>query len=194
MLHAEQMIALKGGISLEENGEGQPIKLMNGTELSLKSALLLRNLGNQISYSWLGDIDPRTARDVIFVSEGMTQMWKHWDAQPSTQSRGIADQDGETEQDSLWVGGMLAEIVLKLPLMPGQSRLFAYIDERPGELKIKPAEDQFDGRCVVVAHLTPPILRDISPDVSIWSRPVEPADTATETADENQETEGILGL
>ena len=95
-------------------------------------------------------------------------LWKHWDASQETASAPAAQGEKEAA-DTLWIGGILKDLVNRTPLMPGQTRLFAYTDDRPGELTITPQEDQFDGRCVVVAHLSPHQLGPVTPDRSIWS-------------------------
>ncbi len=169
MLHAEQMVALGGDVSLAQTDEGG-WKLLNGTTLPLRGALLLRNDAGVVSHAWVGDVAQKTATAVKFERSTLGQLWQNWDADPATF---ITDSNGALASepgDSLWIGGVLAELVRKTPLVLGQSRLFAYTDARPGELKITPAEDQFDGRCVVVAHLSPAQLGPIQPDLNIWSR------------------------
>jgi hypothetical protein len=171
MLHAEQMVAFKGGISLEKSADTQQLKLMNATELALKSAIVLRNVDGAVSYAWLSDVEPKSLKDLDFKLASK-ELWKHWDAHSETASATTID--GKTDSlDTLWIGGILKELVNRTPLMPGQSRLFAYTDDRPGELTITPSEDQFDGRCVVVAHLSPHQLGPVIPDRSIWSNRTE---------------------
>ncbi len=171
MLHAEQMVPLKGGISLESSAESSQLKLMNATELALKSALVFRNVDGEVSYAWLSDVEPKSLKNLDFkLAEA--DLWKHWDAHQETASASVVE--GQTGAlDTLWIGGILKDLVLRTPLMPGQSRLFAYTDDRPGELTITPSEDQFDGRCVVVAHLSSHQLGPVTPDRSIWSNRTE---------------------
>jgi len=171
MLHAEQMVPLKGGISLEKSEDSQQLKLMNATELALKSALVLRNVEGEVSYAWLSDVEPKSLKDIEFKPAG-ADLWKHWDSHQETASPTTIEGQTET-MDTLWIGGILKDLVNRTPLMPGQSRLFAYTDDRPGELTITPPEDQFDGRCVVVAHLSSHQLGPVTPDRSIWSNRME---------------------
>ncbi len=169
MLHAEQMIALGGSLSLESTDDGT-LKLLNGTSLSLRGALLLRNEEGALRHAWVGDMVEKTAKSIAFASSPFSESWQHWNQDPVTHA---PDKNGVAlaePSDALWIGGILTELVRKTPLMPGQSRLFAYTDARPGELKITPTEDQFDGRCVVVAHLSPAQLGPVRPDLNIWSR------------------------
>lgn len=167
MLHAEQMVALKGGISLEKSEDSQQLKLMNATELALKSAIILRNIDGEISYAWLSDVEPKSLQALEF-KQASTDLWKHWDANKETASQSTST--GKVDpNESLWIGGILKDLLNRTPLVPGQARLIAYTDDRPGELTIKPQEEQFDGRCVVVAHLSPHQLGPVSPDRSIWS-------------------------
>jgi hypothetical protein len=170
MLHAEQMVSLGGGMSLEATDDGAGYKLLNGTNLPIRGAIVIRNVDGKLSHGWVGEVGERTAKAVHFEDGVTAEMWRHWNGDPVTL---IPDKSGDVAaaaSDTLWVGGILAELVRKTPLVPGQARLFAYTDVRPGELKISPTEDQFDGRCVVVAHLTPAELGGVHPDLSIWSR------------------------
>jgi hypothetical protein len=165
------MVPLKGGISLEKSEDSQKLKLMNATELALKSAIVLRNVDGDVSYAWLSDSEPTSLKELEFKPVGV-ELWKHWDAHPETASP--TKIEGQTEAlDTLWIGGILRDLVNRTPLMPGQSRLFAYTDDRPGELTITPVEDQFEGRCVVVAHLSSHQLGPVTPDRSIWSNRME---------------------
>ena len=168
MIHAEQMVALNGGITLEPATDSKPLQLMNATELTLKSTLVVRNEAGVISYAWLDEVDPKSLKSVAFKAAQAKDLRAKWDAQPETVT--AASNDATTAAaDTLWVGGILSELLNRTPLMPGQTRLFAYTDDRPGELTITPQEDQFDGRCVVVAHLSTHQLGPVTPDQKIWS-------------------------
>jgi hypothetical protein len=169
MLHAEQMVALGGGISLEPTSDGKDWKLMNASELELKAAVILRNEGKSLSYAWLDEVEGKTAKAIRFEPMSEETLMGHWKGRPETWVPEKANELPIEESESLWVGGVLAELLRKSPLVPGQTRLFAYTDSRPGELSIVPKEDQFEGRCVVVAHLTPSQLTSIRPDVEISS-------------------------
>ncbi len=172
ILHAEQMVPLKGAIKLEKAADSEQLKIVNSTEIALKSAFALRNVDGAISYAWLNDISPKSMKELNFTLAD-SDMWKHWDSDQVTASL-PADQQSDAA-DTLWVGGVLRELVNRTPLMPGQVRLFAYTNDRPGDLTITPVEDEFDGRCVVVVHLAPHQLGPVTPDRSIWSNRVESA-------------------
>ncbi len=186
MLHAEQMVPLTGGISLEKSLDGEKLQLMNATELALKSGLVVRNEEGKVTYAWVGEVMPRTVEDLEFLEASDSALWKNWNSAPETMAPDQITQIA-SETDTLWVGGILGDLLNRTPLMPGQVRLIAYTDDRPGELTLAPAEDQFDGRCVVVANLTSPTFGPVTPDRSIWSGvvstpPVEeakPDDAAT---------------
>ncbi|MDX1927885.1 MAG: hypothetical protein SFV81_15280 [Pirellulaceae bacterium] len=171
MLHAEQMVPLKGGVSLEKSPDSEQQQLMNATELVLKSTMVLRNVDGEISYAWLSDVEPKSLKNLDFKPAD-AGLWKHWNANQETASSPAAEGQKEAA-DTLWIGGILKDLVNRTPLMPGQTRLFAYTDDRPGELTITPQEDQFDGRCVVVAHLSSHQLGPVTPDRSIWSNRTE---------------------
>ncbi len=183
MLHAEQMVPLPGGL-LIDTSTGPAVAIKNTTGLNLKSGLVIRQLASgEIQSAWLGDLASGQSATLDYETAAGSDILQNWDAQSATQFR--APETSEAQQDSLWIGGVLSEVLRKTPLAPGQSRLIAYCDERPGNLQVTPAEDQFDGRCVVVAHLTPSELGDTRPDLNIWSRvggdvnqtaPVDPQD------------------
>ncbi len=184
MLHAEQMVSLKGGISLEKSEDSQRLKLMNATELALTSALVLSNVNGDVFYAWLNAVEPKSLKDLEFKLAN-AELWKHWDAHLETASPTIIE--GKTDAiENLWIGGILKDVVNRTPLMPGQSRLFAYTDDRPGELTITPKEDQFAGRCIVVAHLSSHQLGPVTPDQSIWSNRAEGAPPDAAEVDETE--------
>ena len=190
MLHAEQMVPLKGGISLEKSEDSQQLELMNATELTLKSTIVLRNVDGEISYAWVNDVEPKSLKKLEFKL-AVDDLWKHWDAQKETASPTAVEGQGDAV-DTLWIGGILKDLVDRTPLMPGQARMFAYTDDRPGELTITPQEDQFDGRCVVVAHLSSHQLGPVTPDRSIWSNRMEgtpPVDAEIGEIDPNKAIE-----
>lgn len=172
MLHAEQMVKLSGGVTLEKSEDGQQLQLMNATELLLKSALVIRNDEGKVKIAWLDEVNPRSLKDLSFTDASASELWKHWDEAAETVSPDRLSNFAESGE-TLWVGGILADLLTRTPLVPGQSRLIAYTDDRPGELTISPVEDQFDGRCVVVANLSSQTLGTVTPDRSIWSGVIE---------------------
>ncbi len=170
MLHAEQMVSVGSGVALRVGEDGQSYRLLNGTEMPLSGALILRNTGEALQYAWVGEIGAKSGEAVKFADGSLDAILGKWNETPATRLPSLAGEAPAEASDTLWIGGILGELLRKTPLVPGQSRLFAYTDARPGELKITPAEDQFDGRCVIVAHLTPAEFGPIRPDVTIWSR------------------------
>lgn len=163
MVHAEQLIEMPNGLVLKKDENGEE-SLGNGTGLPLKGALVLRNDKGFVKFTWIGGMADNQISKLNFRPED-DSLWEHWENDPATSSN-----PSEESKDTLWIGGMLKEIAKRTPLMPGQTRLIAYTDARPGELQILPKEDQFEGRCVVVAHLTSQELGDVKPDARIWSR------------------------
>ena len=135
-------------------------------------------------YAWLNAVEPKSLKDLEFKLAN-AELWKHWDAHLETASPTIIE--GKTDAiENLWIGGILKDVVNRTPLMPGQSRLFAYTDDRPGELTITPKEDQFAGRCIVVAHLSSHQLGPVTPDQSIWSNRAEGAPPDAAEVDETE--------
>lgn len=168
MLHAEQMISLAGEITLERS-EGDQLRLMNASEIELQDALLLRNVAGTIEFARLDQLTPKTAKSVEFRVATSESLWEGWNSNSETIVPD--DSSGETPAgvDRLWIGGILSEIARKTPLMDGQTRLIGRTEQRLGDLKINPIEEQFDGRCVVVVHLEPAKLSPVYPDENIAS-------------------------
>lgn len=198
MVHAEQMVPLQGGLQLGTLDTGAAA-IKNKTGLDLRAALLVRMGADQgIEYAWLGALDSGDSAPLSFQTATADALLKPWQESPITQADlppEIASGDSLADQYSaLWVGGVLHAALRKTPLMPGQTRLFAYSDDRPGDLTVKPAEDQYDGRCVVVAHLTPQTLPQIQPDLLIMSRNTTPLEEAQEDAPPQPESdeEGVM--
>jgi hypothetical protein len=173
MVHAEQIVGLEGGLLLGQSSAELPA-LKNETGLEIRGAMVLKCLeAGRLQYAWIGDLANGQAVNLNYEPASIARLWENWELDPATQANVPPEQsEGSDAVDSLWIGGLLSEIVRKTPLMPGQTRLFAYTDDRPGDLKVLPKEDQFDGRCVIVAHLTPQTLGQVVPDELIMSRPI----------------------
>ncbi len=168
LLHAEQMVSLGGTIRLDTSQDGK-WKLVNGTEMPLQSAIVVRNDQGKISYAWLPKIEGKSSESIDFVNQASDSIWQYWNRQPDTWIPQDVQKTPAVETDGLWIGGLLHELVRKSPLIPGQTRLFAFTDNHPGELTITPKEDQFEGRCVLVAHLSASRLPGVRPDKNIAS-------------------------
>ncbi len=169
MLHTEQVISLPGAVVLGRSASQQAM-VKNETGLPLRACVVLHSpAAGEIEFCWIDELAPgqTVALEFTPVSSGL---WQCWEDRSSTQAtRPEADSDGD---DTLWVGGLLRDLARKTPLSPGQMRLIGYTDDRPGDLKVLPAEDQLDGRCVVVAHLNPPQLASVEPDPWVLGRAV----------------------
>jgi hypothetical protein len=185
MVHAEQIVELGGGLVLGETADRSPA-LKNETGLDLKGVLIMRrSTGERVTVAFVGELPTGSSARLEFQSLEGSSFRTFWDSSPVTAlsyvPAALPDKGQDTKfssNDSLSVGGMLHEAVRKTPLMPGQTRLFGYTDDRIGGLEVQPAEDQFDGRCIVIAHLTPQALGDIRPDKNIMSRDMEALDTS----------------
>lgn len=173
MLHAEQIVGLDGGLrlgSLGANGDsGEALK--NDTGLQLQECMLVRRSeDDQIELAWVGDLPSGQTAPLQFEPASSDRLWENWKNNPITQPDLPEVEVGSgSDNDALWIGGVLREIVRKTPIMQGQTRLFGFTNDRPSELRVNPAEDQYDGRCVIVAHLTPRILGNVTPDKNIMS-------------------------
>lgn len=174
MIHAEQIVSLSGGLRLgsrQADGSGLPA-IKNETGLDLQATMVLhRDDAGAIQMAWIGELATGASMELEYRPVEIDALWVRWQEDPITQSEVPSDESLESsETDALWIGGVLEELVRKTPLMPGQTRLFAYSNDRVSKLNLAPAEDQFDGRCLIVAHLTPPKLGDVQPDRNIRSR------------------------
>jgi hypothetical protein len=174
MLHAEQVVDLPGGLVLGQTASGKTA-VKNESGLQLRGALVIHSPSTGvIEGCWLGELAQGQAAELVLEDVERTRPWEQWDTEPITRLRSgsepTADSAGTKQLASLWIGGVLQELLLKTPLVPGQMRLLAYTDDRPGNLQVTPAEDQLDARCVVVAHLSSPRLGPVQPDRIILSR------------------------
>jgi hypothetical protein len=170
ILHAEQIVPLDGGLSLGETGEQQPA-IRNKTGLNLQAALVLRCLDDgSLEQAWLGKIAADDVMRLEFQPCTLEQIGQQWKDDLTTQPAKPLSTEIGSDADALWIGGILRDLVRMTPVVPGQTRLIGYTDDRPGSLNVTPREDQFDGRCVVVAHLTPLRLGDVQPDAKILGR------------------------
>ncbi|MCA9134689.1 MAG: hypothetical protein KDA45_16090, partial [Planctomycetales bacterium] len=174
MLHAEQMVELPGGLLLGQSAAGKAA-LKNSTGLQLRGAMVLRlPQAGVLETAWIGDLPAGQAASLDFVSSSPENLWEWWNREPATRWNASADRvdadSNERASESLQLGGLLNDVVRKTPLLPGQTRLFAYTDDRPGQLTVSPTEDQFDRRCLIVAHLTPHHLGTVQPDIQVMSR------------------------
>lgn len=174
MIHSEQIVPLSGGLRLgSRSGEStEQNVLKNDTGLTLEGVLIVRSLpGNNIEYSWVGDLLDGQTEDLEFQSVSQGDIWSHWSENPITRpNQPAGDLEGSSDVNDMWVGGVLRDLVVTTPLVPGQTRLFAYTNDRISQLKMTPQEDQVDARTLIVAHLTPMQLGEITPDVAIASR------------------------
>ncbi|HAC93087.1 MAG TPA: hypothetical protein DCF63_21010 [Planctomycetaceae bacterium] len=175
MLHGEQMINLSTPIGWLSDSEKSMLK--NSSDIPLKSVLLLRqNSKGGYESAWLGELVAGQQTNVVWNPQTMNEALQPWNDQLLTQAeKPTAKQLQAT--DGRWVGRLLDQIARGVPLTPGQAVMIGYTDKRLGAIDIQPSQDQYDGICVLVAHLSPPAMRPIQPDVNILSQqrlPQEP--------------------
>ncbi|MGN6546406.1 MAG: hypothetical protein ACTHK7_15235 [Aureliella sp.] len=177
MLHSEEMVGLPGGI-LFATEEDRPVSasVKNTTGIALKSCCLVRRGDDGVfQYAWLGDLAEDASRKADWVEADINAPWDHWNKsiitrRPESGEVPVASDETQTDASGLLVGGLLNELLTAVPLVPGQVRLLAYTDQRPGKMVVEPVDDQLDSRTVVMAHLRPANWRPITPDTSIIGR------------------------
>jgi hypothetical protein len=168
MLHAEQIVTLPGSLQLGAGDANAPA-IRNEMGIEVKSAVVIKRLeSGEVQKAWIGDLAPMKVAKLTYEPHQLNAVLPDWENNLVTQAS--APFASDTLVDSLWIGGVLNEILQKTPLMPGQTRLIGYTDERPGKLELTPSNEQYDGRCIVVVHLTPQTLGDIVPDKNIMSK------------------------
>jgi hypothetical protein len=169
MLHAEQMVQLGSPVRWLESDSSTPA-LVNSSDLSLQSALLLhRTDSGQLKSARLERLEPGEKKSVVWQSADLQSATALWNDSLLTQN--LQPTSSELRQlEGIWVGGLLNQIAQNVPLPPGSIVLIGLADQRLGALKIQPAQDQFDGNCLVVAHLKQPPLGSVMPDRNIFSR------------------------
>lgn len=176
MVHAEQMVSFPKGMAYTAEPDTLTAKITNGTDLNLRSGILLRFVQPAgLQLSWLGDLAAGESAKIQFASASLDDAWQHWNESPITCDPRLLARFTESagaHNDAIRLGAVLSELTQKVPLVEGQTRLFAYADQRPGKLLMEPAEDQLDSRCVVMAHLTSATLGSVTPDLRILSRPI----------------------
>ncbi len=194
MVHAEQMVEFTEGIQYQTDGTSNRATIVNGTGLSLQSCLFVRRLPSGVlQMAWQDQLTAAQPTMLEFKNALWEDLPRAWNRSPITRIQNSASQASDaaesqpsiTTDSTLAVGNVLWELVNKVPLVPGQTRLFCFTDHRPGKLTIKPQEDQLDSRCVVMAHLTPMILPDLTPDQRILSRvggPVDPLESSNKNS------------
>lgn len=173
MVHSEQIIPLDGGLRLgARSAESENADVLkNETGLTLEGVLVIRRLAESVEYSWVGDLLDGQTADLQYQDAAQGDVWEKWSENPITRPlESDLAEEAASDTNDMWIGGVLRELVRKTPLMEGQTRMFAYTNDKISQLKMTPKEDQVDGRTLVVAHLTPMKLAGITPDVKIASR------------------------
>ncbi|GAB5406753.1 MAG: hypothetical protein Aurels2KO_49840 [Aureliella sp.] len=168
-VHAEQMVSLDGGLSLgtRENGASA---IRNDTGAELVAALVVRRDDQgAIEYATIDELQSGQIATVTFAPASRDSLWQSWESDPVTQSLAPPQEEMLAADEPLWLGGLMKSIVQKTPLIRGQVLLVGYTRDSIGELALTPDQDQYDRRCVVVAHLKPGNLQPVIPDRSILS-------------------------
>lgn len=169
-VHAEQMLSLPGSLSLGQRETGQDA-LRNDTGKDLRSALILRReSGSAVEYCYLDELTTGQVVTLDYVAVEGENLWESWNKSPVTGSAAPSQEELSDADEPLWLGGVMQSIVRKTPLAEGQVLLVGFTEQRVGAMELSPSQDQFDSRCVVVAHLRPGRLPVVVPDRSILSR------------------------
>lgn len=174
MLHGEQMIRL--GSPIGWLADSNKYVLKNSNDLPLQGVLLLRQrLEGGYQSAWIGDFASGEQKNIVWKDQSIDDALEPWNDQLLTQAQQPTTQQLQAT-DGRWIGRLLNQIARGLPLTAGQAVMIGYTDKRLGEMKFKPSQDQYDGICLLVAHLSPPALRPIQPDLTILSQRHQAAD------------------
>lgn len=186
-LRSEQVLSLAAPVRLELTEQGTQA-VANGSELTIQDCLLLRMTEDrQFESAWMGTLDSGSRQSISWQRSDLENSLTNWQKQTHTQpDRPVSEELQNLKR--LWIGGLLDRIARQYPLMPGASVLIGHSEEPLGSIKISPEQDQYDRSCVVVVHLSKPVLGPVKPDVSIMSR-AEVAEAAEADADAIKERE-----
>ncbi len=168
-VHAEQMVSMSGGLSLgtRENGASA---VRNDTGVAVSSALVVRrNSEGAIEHAWVDQLESGQIATIDFLPASGDSLWESWEDDPVTRPQSPTQEELLAAGEPLWLGGVMKSVVQKTPLIKDQVLLVGYTRDRIGELTLTPDQDQYDSRCVVVAHLKPGALPLVIPDRSILS-------------------------
>ncbi len=168
-VHAGQMVSMSGGLSLgtRENGASA---VRNDTGVAVSSALVVRrNSEGAIEHAWVDQLESGKIATIDFIPASGDSLWESWEDDPVTRPQSPTQEELLAAGEPLWLGGVMKSVVQKTPLIKGQVLLVGYTRDRIGELTLTPDQDQYDSRCVVVAHLKPGALPLVIPDRSILS-------------------------
>jgi hypothetical protein len=169
MVHAEQMVQLDGPVRWKESEDGAD-QLMNSRQFALDSVLLLRRTASgQLQYAWFERLEAGQRATVVWRPGSLSTACEPWNKRLNTQLS--KPTTGELKQmRGMWLGGLLDRLAQKTPIQPGAAVLIGLTDQHMGALKLSPAQDQVDSSCIVVAHLSRPVVGPAVPDQSIYSR------------------------
>ena len=185
MMRSEQMLTLNSSVRLESPEVGGQM-LVNGTNIPFEDCLLLRmNEQKQLESEWVGKLDADSRKNIQWQPTSIDTATAQWDSQLHSSPERPGTEELQNMQ-GLWIGGLLNRIARKYPMLPGACVLIGHTRQPIGSLKIAPKQDQYDSDCVVVVHLSQPILSNIQPDISIISRG-EAVDSAGESGEKVKE-------
>lgn len=157
LLHSEQIVDVGGAVRLVATASGW--RVVNETTLDLRGVgVARRDAGKQAEVAWVGELPPEESAPLRFsrLPSGAVRLFDAWDDADETSS-----EPGEGEL-SLWPVLELAQQPSRM--LPGQVKLFGWVETPPGQLTISPQASQELSRGLVIAHLRsayfPPLARD----------------------------------
>ncbi|HBE68895.1 MAG TPA: hypothetical protein DDW52_12175 [Planctomycetaceae bacterium] len=164
-IHAEQMVTLEGPLSLGARGSGE-LAVKNDSGVPISSALVVRRTSaGDLESAWIDTLRSGEAATLAFAATTPDALFEKWNQDVLTQR--IQPSAAELQaNDDLWLGGVLGNIVTKLPIGQGQIVLVGLTDGDVGMLTLEPGQDQMARRNVMVAHLKAADLPAIRPDLS----------------------------
>ena len=160
MFHSEQMLPLKGSLSVMGDSE-RGFEVKNGTNVDIKAAgLIYRDESGALFSTWLGDLAAETASGAKKGTRSTTAVprFPEWEQYGALK---VSSPEGEIS-----VRPLLSLATESLKIAPGEFRLVGYSDVEFSGFKMVPAVSQATVRTMVVAHLKHPNLPAASPDLN----------------------------
>lgn len=179
-IHSEQMLTLKGPISLVGD-DPQSLRIKNSSDLTLKDCGILRRTAvGAIEAAYVTELKPQTSATLQFKPTVENASWvPEWD-RSLVMSSAVEAKDSDKGTVRLF---RLAELAARqLKLLKGETRLIAWSEDPLPGMRVTPNPAQVKTHTLVISHLTrgviPPPVSDtnIADDFKTPGADVDPTD------------------